>query len=118
VHFVVLSRCTCKGMDVLERFESSLPDHYWKPKTRLSRIDENSQSAIIVPFKIEIWPPCSFGTKLSDQINGSHHLSINLQNSDVGGSRKLCYSGVILDGQPKLLPMILEKGGRWSGETP
>ena len=76
------------------RFESSLPDHYWKPKTRLSRIDENSQSAIIVPFKIEIWPPCSFGTKLSGSVNGSHHSSINLQNSDVGGSRKRRYNGV------------------------
>jgi hypothetical protein len=26
--------------------------------------------------------------------------------------------GAILDSQPKLLPMILEKGGRWNGETP
>jgi len=26
--------------------------------------------------------------------------------------------GAILDGQPQLLPMILEKGGRWNGETP
>jgi hypothetical protein len=26
--------------------------------------------------------------------------------------------GAILDGQPKLLPMILEKVGRWNGETP
>ena len=26
--------------------------------------------------------------------------------------------GAILDGQPKLLPMIFEKGGRWNGETP
>jgi len=26
--------------------------------------------------------------------------------------------GAILDGQPKLLLMILEKGGRWNGETP
>tara|TARA_B100001250_G_C19045716_1_gene463631 strand:- start:13 stop:273 length:261 start_codon:yes stop_codon:yes gene_type:complete len=82
------------------------------------RIAENRQIAIKLPFKIEIWPPCSFGNKLSGSVNGSHHSSINLQNSDVGGSRKLCYSGVILDGQPKLLPMILEKGGRWSGETP
>ena len=32
--------------------------------------------------------------------------------------RPIIGCGVILDGQPKLLPMILEKGGRWNGETP
>ena len=67
------------------RFESSLPDHYCKPKTRFPRVAENSESAIIVPFKIEFWPPSSFGTKLSNSVHGSHHSSINLQNSDVGG---------------------------------
>ena len=32
--------------------------------------------------------------------------------------RPIIGCGAILDGQPKLLPMILEKGGRWTGETP
>ena len=32
--------------------------------------------------------------------------------------RPIIGCGAILDGQPKLLPMILEKGGRWNGETP
>jgi len=32
--------------------------------------------------------------------------------------RPIIGCGSILDGQPKLLPMILEKGGRWNGETP
>jgi len=26
--------------------------------------------------------------------------------------------GAVVNGQPKLLPMVLEKGGRWNGETP
>ncbi len=32
--------------------------------------------------------------------------------------RPIIGCGAILDGHPKLLPMILEKGGRWTGETP
>ena len=32
--------------------------------------------------------------------------------------RPIIGCGAILDGHPKLLPMILEKGGRWNGETP
>ena len=32
--------------------------------------------------------------------------------------RPIIGCGANLDGQPKLLPMILEKGGRWTGETP
>jgi hypothetical protein len=32
--------------------------------------------------------------------------------------RPIIGCGAILDSQPKLLPMILEKGGRWNGETP
>jgi len=32
--------------------------------------------------------------------------------------RPIIGCGVIINGQPKLLPMILERGGRWNGETP
>ena len=38
--------------------------------------------------------------------------------NNVNPKRPLIGCGIIVDGQPKLLPMVLERGGRWNGWVP
>ena len=44
--------------------------------------------------------------------------SLAFSYNKINPKRPLIGCGIILDGQPKLLPMVLEVGGRWNGICP
>ena len=43
--------------------------------------------------------------------------SLAFAYNKVNSARVILGCGIIINGQPKLLPMVLEKGGRWNNQV-
>ena len=46
-----------------------------------------------------------------------HYLVGGIEAIDVIKSRFIVGCGVIINGQPKLMPMVLKENGRWNGHV-
>jgi len=67
-------------------------------------------------FTVQYWanPICLYWSMVVGCLVDDKSLAFEYNNTNL--KRPIIGCGIILDGQPKLLPMVLNKNGRWIGE--